>query len=57
MKKTLYRIEMSVNKSYGKLWQVDSEGTEWEMRPRFVQILAKGWRDYRLVRVEVLEES
>lgn len=48
---------MGVNKSYGKVWLLTDEGDETAMRNRFEKIKEKGWRDYRLVKVEVLEES
>lgn len=52
---TQYKIEMGVNKSYGKLWLFEAQGTESEMRAKFEVIKSKGWNDYRLIKVEILE--
>lgn len=52
---TQYRIEMSVNKTFGKSWLFEAEGAESEMRARFETIKSKGWNNYRLIKVEILE--
>lgn len=55
--KTEYRIELGVNQVFGKVWQTTETGDETLMRERFAIIKSKGWKDYRLVKLEILEES